>query len=89
MQIAIDVSEKLACEGFERPFTEEEKNVLIKAIGNGTPLPKGHGRLIDADRLRSMYSINRANFNTVVGIQKWIDDAPTIIEANRAESEDK
>lgn len=22
---------------------------LIKAVGNGTPLPKGHGRLIDAD----------------------------------------
>jgi hypothetical protein len=30
-----------------------------------------------------MYSINRANFNTVVGIQKWIDDAPTIIEADK------
>lgn len=50
-----------------------------------TPNPKGHGRLIDANRLRSMYSINRANFNTVVGIQKWIDEAPTIIEADRSE----
>lgn len=49
MQIVIDIPEKLACEGFERPFTEEEKNVLIKAIGNGIPLPKGHGRLIDAE----------------------------------------
>ena len=35
-------------------------------------------RLIDADRLKSMYSINQGNFNTVVGIQKWIDNAPTI-----------
>ena len=35
-------------------------------------------RLINADELKSMYSINRANFNTVVGIQKWIDDAPTV-----------
>ncbi len=58
---------------------------IIHAIANGVPLPKGHGRLIDANRLRSMYSINRANFNTVVGIQKWIDEAPTIIEADRSE----
>jgi len=61
---------------------------IADAIKNGAPLPKGHGRLIDADRLRSMYSINRANFNTVVGIQKWIDDAPTIIEADKTESEE-
>lgn len=39
MQIVIDIPEKLACEGFERSFTEEEKNILIRAIGNGTPLP--------------------------------------------------
>lgn len=70
------------CEDFPPSIIEN----LIRAVYFGTPLPKGHGRLIDADRLRSMYSINRANFNTVVGIQKWIDDAPTIIEA---ESEDK
>ena len=44
MQIVIDIPEKLACEGFERSFTEEEKNILIKAIGNGTSLPKGHER---------------------------------------------
>ena len=46
MKLIIDIPEKLVCEGFERHFTEEEKNILIKAIGNGTPLPKGHGRLI-------------------------------------------
>lgn len=62
--------------------------VIYNAVAKGTPLPKGHGRLIDADRLRLMYSINRANFNTVVGIQKWIDDAPTIIEADKAEQEE-
>ena len=52
-------------------------------IANGTPLPKGHGRLIDADKLKSMYSINQGNFNTVVGIQKWIDHTETIIEADK------
>lgn len=64
-----------------------DENGLAYYVKDGTPLPKGHGRLIDANRLRSMYSINRANFNTVVGIQKWIDEAPTIIEAERSEEE--
>lgn len=35
MKLIIDVDEKLVCEGFERPFTEEEKATLIRAIGNG------------------------------------------------------
>lgn len=37
-KLIIHVPEKLICEGFERPFTEEEKDILIKAIGNGIPL---------------------------------------------------
>jgi len=55
MQIVIDIPEKLACEGFERPFTEEEKNTLIKAIGNGTPLPKGHGNLIQREDAETIF----------------------------------
>ena len=78
MQIVIEMSddyyEILKYEG-----QQPNAHVFAKLVANGTPLPKGHGRLIDADILRSMYSINRANFNTVVGIQKWIDNAPTII----------
>ena len=68
MQIVIEMSddyyEILKYEG-----QQPNAHVFAKLVANGTPLPKGHGRLIDADILRSMYSINRANFNTVVGIQ--------------------
>ena len=60
---------------------------LLQSILNGEPLPKGHGRLIDANRLWSMYSINRANFDIVVEIQKWIDNTPTIIEADNESEE--
>ena len=81
MQIVIEMSddyyEILKYEG-----QQPNAHVFAKLVADGTPLPKGHGRLIDADILRSMYSINRANFNTVVGIQKWIDNAPTIIEGS-------
>lgn len=38
MNILIDIPEKLALDGFERSFTEDEKDTLVKAIGNGTPL---------------------------------------------------
>lgn len=44
MKLIIDVDEKLVCEGFIRTLTEEERDILIKSIGNGTPYeerPKG------------------------------------------------
>ena len=82
MQIVIEISEYYY-EILKHDVEHGNDYVPIKLIANGIPLPKGHGRLIDADRLRSMYSINQANFNTVVGIQKWIDHAETIIEADK------
>lgn len=35
-------------------------------------------RLIDADKLRTIRSIQSGDFNSIETIQKWIDDAPTI-----------
>lgn len=54
---------------------------LYKAVLNGIPLPKGHGRLIDADAL------NLPPEELIAKIT--IQYAPTIIEADKAESEDK
>lgn len=51
---------------------------ILGGITNGTPLPKGHGRLIDADTL-----IEKAP-----EIQEYLDVlTPTIIEADNTESE--
>ena len=90
MELIIDIDEDVRIAisrmGLLR-IPDEMLKKVDKAIQNGKPLPKGHGRLIDADRLKSMYSINQANFNTVVGIQKWIDDAPTIIEKDKEQEE--
>lgn len=44
MQIVIDISE----EDYEY-LKNHNKHGLYSQILNGTPLPKGHGRLIDAD----------------------------------------
>lgn len=35
-------------------------------------------RLIDADALKTIKSIQSADFNSIETIRKWIDDAPTI-----------
>ena len=39
MKLIIDVDENLVCDGFECNFTEAEKDILIRAIGHGRPLP--------------------------------------------------
>lgn len=70
---------------------------VLDAVKDGTPLPKGHGRLIDAEELdRRMY---HEAFETDSDLQKWDsgcwiryklyenirDKAPTIIEADKEE----
>ena len=57
---------------------------LHKAVANGTVLPKGHGRLIDAkeyeDDIRKHYFDN----STVIRCTEiCLDNAPTIIEADK------
>ena len=54
-----------------RLYTESICHVMLTAIKDGTPLPKGHGRLIDADDID----------NHIIG---HVDtrNCPTIIEAD-------
>lgn len=69
---------------------------VLDAIKNGTPLPKGHGRLGDLDEIKkemqnyyddcaktSVYT--RLGFETAIAV---VEDAPTIIAADKAESEE-
>lgn len=53
-----------------------------KAIYYGTPLPKGHGRLIDADAILKIIDVEYPNVDRK-DIKKIVEDAPTIIEADR------
>ena len=92
MQIVIDIPKELY-ERFGYEYSEENliskstNDVILEAFCNGTPLPEGHGRLIDADVMKTMKSIQSANFNAVGLIRYWIDNQPAIIEADTAESE--
>ena len=60
---------------------------IAKQIVNGTVLPKGHGRLIDADKIQ----FENADFDTYGDYSRAfdaIDQADTIIEADKeAENE--
>ena len=78
-------------------ITAIDEALLIKAVKNGTPLPKGHGRLIDADAVekemnKSEVEADRnADYYTADKIDcamEYIINAETIIEADKAESEE-
>ncbi len=60
----------------------KEGTIPVRAyecIVKGTPLPKGHGRLIDADALYEQYAYADYNFDMAM------EYAPTIIEAESEE----
>lgn len=77
---------------------EEYKNICLMSkdgigmalydwIANGTPLPKGHGRLGDLDALReevSSWGMNDYEPSDFIDI---IDQADTIIEADMEDKE--
>ena len=91
MRLIIDIPEKVnehirsaVGHGYYPFFDDDEGHIVGKAISNGTPLPKGHGRLIDADAYRKEMLDSRE-----FDFFKRLDMQPTIIEADKAESEDK
>lgn len=56
---------------------------IEKAITDGTVLPKGHGRLIDADAI-NIHDVSPAYGMEVYGVtQDDIEYEPTVIEADR------
>lgn len=62
---------------------------MMSVIQNGTPLPKGHGDLIDRNalitELETDYhnSLTESGAHLFVEITSYIDDAETIIEADK------
>lgn len=63
------------------------KECMLHAIKTGTLLPKGHGRLIDADAMTNRLSTSEASefFGgvTCAEISDFINDEETIIEADK------
>lgn len=92
MKIVIDIPDSIYNEikDSEDLFRREPKNIILCAILDGTPLPKGHGRLIDADALNTRMNQRMEKIgddesiwetsNVATALELF---APTIIEADK------
>lgn len=85
MKIVINITEEIYKNLQERSTEiQAEGCVLENAVLNGTPLPKGHGRLIDENNL---WFEDIDDISCVT--QRNVENTLTIVEADKAESEDK
>lgn len=87
MELVIDIDEDLyksiICHRCKSIFQQRcDYEDLKNAIEDGTLLPK-HGRLIDADELTESILCKTFGLRSVD-----IENAPTIVEADKAESEE-
>lgn len=91
MKLIIDIPDKLKTEVYNHGLflCPNDKTALVNAIKHGTPLPKGHGRLIDVDEL--LTSERPKGIADDVWkeshIYKLLSNTPTIIEADKERSD--
>jgi hypothetical protein len=88
IELVVKISEdsyKATCNGWMLPSDVEN---VVQGIKNGTPLPKGHGKLGDLDALREEVSSWGMNDYEPSDFIDAIDQVDTIIEADKAESEE-
>lgn len=85
MEIVINISEECY-----KPIEQENEvglnltnpiDALIASVKHGTPLPKGHGRLIDADAFIDNYE--ECGWIDDIKVNEFNAITPTIIEADK------
>lgn len=54
-----------------------------RAIRNGTPLPKDHGRLKDVDKIEALLDLDKADNVIAKALKNIIESVPTIIKADK------
>ena len=87
MQIVIEMDDEEYQKIMDKePLYPSDASACITAIRDGTPLPKGHGRLIDGDKLdkeRIDYIVDgyADSPKDCVEFGMMIINAPTVIEA--------
>lgn len=89
MKLVIDIPEDLydmICTPNTCVSLARRAGFICAAAENGTPLPKGHGRLKDVDWIDDNCQDHRTA-DDFSWCYTWndIDNAPTIIEADRGE----
>lgn len=88
MKIVIDIPEGIYSyvntQWKDIPKNDSPISILCNAVIDGTPLPKGHGRIGDLDRL---YYVFKKNVVSADAFKELFDHAPTIIEADKEASD--
>lgn len=83
MQIVIDIDEETLQDLYDSRYVSSHIKDVFRSA---TPLPKGHGRLIDADKIQ--FENNEfETYNDYSEAFNAIYFAPTIIEADRSKEE--
>lgn len=87
MKIVIDIPEEtyeVVCRaGSGAPF------VIVNAFRNATPLPKGHGKIVDIKPLMvGLYEGMGKETFTPIDVYKMLDECKAIIEADEEGSEE-
>ena len=77
MQLVIEISDGLYNNLDTIKNGSIASKIILDCVRKGQVLPKGHGRLIDADAL-PLHAIDDANYGS-----NYIQIAPTIIEADK------
>jgi len=98
MQIVIDIDENLYTRLFDNGNIDAVD--MLKAcvsIRKGTPLPKGHGKIVDIGKIDEdridhdnpiIYLTINGEYIEAVSLD-YLNSLPPIVEADKAESEDK
>ena len=79
MQVVIDITEKMYEDCKVRNTLHYSPYDFSSMIVNGTILPKGHGRLIDADNISFSQFFDAGDYSQA---KRGIYNAPTIVEAD-------
>ena len=95
MQIVIDIPEDEYNIAKYGQYGNINIDIVRKALANGTPLPKGHGRLIDENKLlenlkesANHHANNSREESLLYRDRVIVMEQPTIIDADK-ESEEK
>jgi hypothetical protein len=83
MKLIIDIPEEKYLFAKQLADGGKENNPLVLALGNGVPIPKGHGEIIDVNEIREIEidDGNIANYTKGSDVDLYIN-APAIIEAD-------
>lgn len=90
MKIVIDIPEEVYKSIQDNDYCGISNSDMYNAVKNGTPLPKGHGRLIDEQQIIDRFKpIERFKYWCVGtdGLFNVLSDAPTIISADKESEE--